>query len=83
MPLRGARRFMWDMIDVEPETIDPTATRTLVHFVGGPWDAMHSHYRGVAGQAPMDCPGGRYAFHRADGTGALVYVFCATGADGD
>src|SRR5205823_3704250 len=20
------------------------ATRTLVHFVGGPWDAMHSHY---------------------------------------
>ena len=47
--------------------MDPTTTRTLVHFVGGPWDAMHSHYRGVAQQAPMDCPGGRYAFQHADG----------------
>jgi hypothetical protein len=71
------------MIEVEPEMTDPTATRTLVHFVGGPWDAMHSHYRGVTGEAPMDCPGGSYACHHADATGALVYVFRASGADGD
>jgi hypothetical protein len=74
---------MWrETMDVELEMIDSTATRTLVHFVGGPWDAMHSHYRGVAQQAPMDCPGGLYAFHHADGGGALVYVFRPGGADG-
>jgi len=71
------------MMDVELEMMDPAATRTLVHFVGGPWDAMHSHYRGVAQQVPMDCPGGHYAFHHAADAGALVYVFRATGADGD
>jgi hypothetical protein len=52
-----------------------------VHFVGGPWHAMHSHYRGMTRDVVMDCANGHYAFHHAQGS-ALVFAFHVIGVGG-
>jgi hypothetical protein len=63
------------------EQLEDDAPRTLVHFVGGPWHAMHSHYRGMTRDVVMDCANGHYAFHHAQGS-ALVFAFHVIGVGG-